>query len=80
MFDRTIESDPRPAAPHSRATATACGTAIAENTTRAGTAGPSPSANGAVRALADIGIYGAVSSAISPRLASAAIPTPRGGP
>ena len=78
MFDRTIGLDPRPAAPQSRAIYRS-GTAIAENTTRVGTAGPPPSANGAVGRSPTSASTAPSRTAISPRLTSAAIPTPRGG-
>ena len=58
----TARSNRTPVPPrHEAAQTTACGTAIAENTPRAGTAGPSPSANAPSGRSPILGIYGAVS-------------------
>ena len=78
MFDRTIASDPRPAAPQSRAIYR-----MRDGHRREYDAsrdrGSTSFRERCRGALADIGIYAPSRTAISPRLTSAAIPTPRGG-
>ena len=61
MFDRTVEPDPRPAAPPSRKSIGYAGRPSPRIRREPGRAGPSPSPNGAPVDAADIGVYGAVS-------------------
>ena len=80
MFDRTIEPDPRPAAPQSRAIYS-----MRDGHRREYDAsrdrGSTSFRERCRGALADIGIYRRrLVTAISPRPTSAAIPTPPGGP